>query len=469
MLKKPLKRVITVNLEILFYYIDRYLYADPTWKRILMNYRNLDIFNSIDKGQIKNILDLPLRIFVDENSKYFQGSLSNLQNILSPVISDIHEVVDLTKYMIIKILYYNEYISKEDTIKVEFISCSAEKKIKHGQLEILSFMLLYSNEYGELSPKIIKDIFENQKFLLLNENTQKSFYGTVFHKTRNKKNFLNDENSNPRINLRQVSRKEYLSPETISGDFTWKEVKYLYCPICAKKFSVSEKNNYINIMEDKIYFDCNHDRTIFRNYASFSYKFNDVMITKLNNNQLIKWFKSNIKPINKDFIYYIDIFDNNIQASIPTVKYLMNTADFYKYSNLLIKNRLLQLDVKCPICDQLHKLQISLNIQNDTNDKYKSYEELVYIKNKKYYFKCVHDGDFKQYGDFYIHALDDSTLELNNFKHLHDACSKEYEHIFHTLALVYKYSGVFVNGRKVIKRHITNDDFEILDLSSYLK
>jgi hypothetical protein len=98
-----------------------------------------------------------------------------------------------------------------------------------------------------------------------------------------------------------------------------------------------------------------------------------------------------------------------------------------------------------------------------------SYHELVYKKNKKYYFKCDHDGDFKQYGDFYIHALDDSILDLNDFIHLHDVCSEEYKHIFHTLALVSKYHSVFVNGRKVIKRHITNDDFEILDLSSYLK
>jgi len=455
-------RIISVTVKQVEYYLDRFLSTNFLYKRLVENFEKLLTIKKLNKEAIKYLTQLSIRIVVKHSSKYFESTLDTLPNILNPILNDLEQVVDLNIYILIKYLKYIDEIEETQLLKLELVTVDKieNSEIQVSELNYLLTAILLTNQFGEIDKNLIEYIFENNKSIVLSHAEQKSFYATLFNQTRSPRG----DGSNRRLTHKNEINKMYLSTEQLQ-DKSFKEVKILYCPICNKSFRATK--NILTITDNILHFNCEHTDTIFLDYKQFSYLIEEE-IAKLNFYHLTKWFNHNIKVFNRNGVYMINIHTKTEQSNIPVTKFLMNQTYFSKYVTKIQQNQPFFVNAHCPICSKVHHVYFDENDYKDGDIFYSSYQNVIKQDKYKYLFNCEHDAPYENYKSFYIYTNESyKDLELleeyTEFKHI--ALDDFYK--IHALELCFNYKKVSIDGKEMIKRFLTSESFEIIDLSTF--
>jgi hypothetical protein len=454
-------RIITVTFKQAEFYLDRFLSTDNLYKMFLENFDKLIMLEKFNAEIIKKITQIPIRISLKSSSKYFSTALDTLPTILNPIEHDIEQIFDINLYIVMKYLKYIDVISDTHLIKLELLTIDDFEHL-NVQLTDLNYLLttiLITNKFGGVDKQIIDYVFENDKSSLLKKNEQTSFYSTLFNKKRQQRS----DSSNPRLSHKNKINKKYLSAKELLENKSFKEVNILHCPICRKSYRTNE--DVLTISDEIVTFNCKHEKTIFNDYKSFSYR-PDENLNILSLKNLHKWFNHNIKVYNQNNIYMVHILTQEKPLILQIIKYLNNKPNFSCSAEIEAEYLAFTHEVNCPICNKIHYINFDEGHMYKNKDLlYTSYKEIFIYENSQFIFKCNHNLGYENYRYFSIYT---------SFKYLDlDNCSydakDEYEHEYrrNVLELCTYYKRVWIDGKEMIKKYIDSSKFEIIDLSTY--
>lgn len=454
-------RIITVTFRQAQYYLDKFLSTNNLYKMFFEDFDKLIMLEKLNADIIKKVTQIPLRIGLKSSSKYFSTALDTLPTILNPIVNDIEQIFDINLYIIIKYLNYIDVISDTHFIKLELLTIDdlEHLNVHLSDLNYLLTAILITNKFGGVDKQIIDYIFENDKSSLLKNNKQTSFYSTLFNKTRQQRS----DSSNPRLSHKNEVNKKYLSAKELLENKSFKEVSILHCPICCKSYKANQE--VLTISDETVTFNCKHEKTIFNDYKSFSYRPNGNL-NILSLKDLHKWFSHNIKVYNQNNIYMVHILTNKNPITLQIIKYLKNELNFPFPAEVDGKYISFAYEVNCPICNKIHYINLdNHDMLMNNNLLYISFKEIFIYENSQFIFKCNHNLGYKNYRYFSIYTSF-KYLDLDNCSY--DAQEEyEYEYRRNVLELCTYYKKVWIDGKEMIKKYINSSKFEIIDLSTY--
>jgi len=190
-----------------------------------------------------------------------------------------------------------------------------------SKLDILTSLKLFTKKnHATLDTKLLKDILGNDTSVL-KYKIQNTLVDYLFPSKRKKSIEKADPIFNPWNYLYMQSNSKYLTLDNAKKNA--KKIMKIHCPICASEKDIGDC--IVIIDNSELIFLCNHKNTQFARYEKYKIdigKFNEDF-DRVDSYTLCRFFKHNIKPVNRNNVYFVKQFlEKNKVEYTPLKKYM---------------------------------------------------------------------------------------------------------------------------------------------------
>jgi len=450
---------------------------------IFNNYLEDNVFKeSILKFNLEYILSIvakvPLFIFVNDTHLPFLKRNQILSEDLSSIFDDvmikisIEDILNIELLIILKIFSIEKNNKKMKNIFINVIFIHLKDRNRDYKKIKLLVNLFKVTRKSTIDKQLIDSIFDNpDDFQIFKKKFGNSIGDYLFPAKKITKVVKTDGYENPWLKLQLQINSTYLKLKDLSKK---KPITIIHCPICAKQHDV--KNDLVEIINNHIIFNCNHENTQFENYKKFAYDCTllqeDISILKIPY-LLSVFFKHNIQPNIVNNVYSISVLNQEIDESepkdsddkmqgetiikfktkqirIPVSKFLHH--DFSQNNCETIKSKAKFVEFNCPICNSKFFIHLSQENKDHTfnEKKYLHYSKLfVNQGNKLIEFQCSHQGTiYEKFSKFFVSykASQDDLTQI---------CK-----------IIHSIKGDYIDGKKIIVK-IGKSNLYFIDMATF--
>jgi len=434
-----LTKSTTIPLETLIQIIDSFFKRESKFKKILLRpVMQNKIVQQYDVDELTVLFNLPLTIFLRKTSKHVTyNSIQKSDTLFQSHVTVRRDVIGIDNPMLYLKLY-QVYMSDQSQFGKRKIEVNY-KKIE-GDLDVIQ------NDVDDIYDDLMSNIID----ITNNDEKSNSEENGVPQRIRHSKTMVKQ---NPRLAYHQplnITYMEERSPTQIGK----RDINHLVCPICATEYDLDGR--IFTFKDNKVYFGCNHEGTIFEAYKPFSMDIDLFELSKIPEDLDVfqSRFRQNVQPFYENKKDCIQILTVNNKLITPIMDFLPTIKISKQEVADASENTLDQfIDYRCPICLKSNNFCMdegrgTVNTQV-FNVTYKYYKDVFHEDNNVLYLNCDHAGtDFERYQRFFVKNT--STNLITNL-----------------LSMTKKYYGAYINREKMIIRNFSDGSREFLSLANY--